>query len=260
MAVMPSAAVADDGYSVVQFKLPDKATMERLESQGADFDHGFIDAPGGGILVSAVVDDAEKAQFEAQGYPAVKTLQTQADVDALRAARDATIRAEADARAALDTRAAGKAKSAAAGSVRAQRADYWEDVSGRYLNVEGTTTHPHYSCTTNPANGRETCIYDGDPLMAAWFAADGTKLGEGQLNDVPDPDLSPDAYLYHGTRFRVGNVGDGGMPAYVVVSSSNGDVARLDAKKWLGNGGMTTPGGLSPGIKPSTRGPGGGYA
>ena len=76
---------------MVQFKLPSKATMEQLESQGTDFDHGFIDAPGGGILASAVVNDEEKALLEAQGYPAVKTLQTQADVDALRAARDATI-------------------------------------------------------------------------------------------------------------------------------------------------------------------------
>ena len=61
--------------------------------------------------------------------------------------------------------------------------------------------------------------------MAAWFAADGTKLGEGQLSAVLDPDVSPDAYLYHGTRFRVGNVGDGGMPAYVRISAPNGDVA-----------------------------------
>jgi hypothetical protein len=139
MAVLPSAALADDGYSVVQFKLPDKATMERLEAQGADFDHGFIDAPGGGILVSAVVDDSQKARFEAQGYPAVKTLQTQADVEFLRAEREATIKAEADAKAALSSPAASKSASAAAGTVRAQRADYWEDVSGRYLSVEGTT-------------------------------------------------------------------------------------------------------------------------
>src|SRR3954464_6081900 len=147
MAVLPSAALADNGDSVVQFKLPNKATMEQLEAQGADFDHGFIDAPGGGILVSAVVDDAEKALFEAKGYPAIQTLQTQADVDALRADRDATIKAEADARAALSGSEAGKAKSAAAGTVRAQRADYWEDVSGRYINIEGTTTNATLACT-----------------------------------------------------------------------------------------------------------------
>ena len=242
MAVLPSAALADDGYSVVQFKLPDKATMERLEAQDADFDHGFIDAPGGGILVSAVVDDTQKALFEAQGYPAVKTLQTQADVEFLRAEREATIKAEADAKAALASPAASKSASAAAGTVRAQRADYWEDVSGRYLSVEGTTRNPAVTCTVT--NGRESCTYTGDPLMAAWYSADDTKLGEGQLSAVLDPDVSPDAYLYHGTRFRVGNVGDGGMPAFVRISSPNGDVAQLDAKKWVGNGGTTSPGGF----------------
>jgi hypothetical protein len=140
MAVLPNVAVADDGTSVVQFKLPNKAAIEQLEAQGADLDHGYLDAPGGGVLVSAVVTDAEKAQFEAMGYPAVKTLQTQADVDALRAERDATIAAETAAKDALSSDSASKSKRAAAGTVRAQRADYWEDVSGRFLSVEGTTT------------------------------------------------------------------------------------------------------------------------
>jgi hypothetical protein len=242
IAVMPSVAAADDGTSVVQFKLPSKATIEQLESLGADLDHGFLDAPGGGVLVSAVVTDDEKAIYEAMGYPAVKTLQTQADVDALRADRDATIAAETAATDALSGASGSKSKSAAAGTVRIQRADYWEDISGRFLSVEGTTTQPSFSCTTT--NGRETCTYTGPPLMAAWYAADGTQLGSGQLSAVADPDLSPDAYLYHGTKFRVGNVGDGGMPAYVKISSSNGDVATLDAKKWVGNGGETSPSGF----------------
>jgi hypothetical protein len=239
VAVMPSVAAADDGTSVVQFKLPSKATIEQLEAQGADLDHGFLDAPGGGVLVSAVVTDDEKARFEAMGYPAVKTLQTQADVDALRAERDATIAAETAAKDALSSDSASKSKRAAVGTVRAQRADYWEDVSGRFLSVEGTTTEHAITCSTT--NGRETCNYTGPPLMAAWFAADGTQLGSGQLSAITDPDLSPDVYLYHGTKFRVGNVGDGGMPAYVKISSSNGDVATLDAKKWVGNGGATSP-------------------
>jgi hypothetical protein len=235
MAVLPSTAVADNGDSVVQFKLPSKATMEQLESQGTDFDHGFIDAPGGGILASAVVDDDEKALLEAQGYPAVKVLQTQADVDALRAARDATIADEAAAKAALTSSAADKSKKAIAGTVRAQRADYWEDVSGRYLSIEGTTTE---AAITPPRT------YSGPALQAAWFAADGTQLGSGQLSPILDTDVTPAAYLYHGSRFRIGNVGDGGMPAYVRIAAPNGDVATLDAKKWLGNGGTTSPGGF----------------
>ena len=237
MAVLPSAAVADNGDSVVQFKLPSKATMEQLEAHGTDFDHGFIDAPGGGILASAVVNDDEKAILEAQGYPAVKVLQTQADVDALRAERDATIAAETAAKAALTSSAADKSKKAIAGTVRAQRADYWEDVSGRYLSIEGTTDgRPRIT----PRDGS----YTGPALQAAWFAADGTQLGSGQLSAILDTGVTPAAYLYHGSRFRVGNVGDGGMPAYVRIAAPNGDVATLDAKKWVGNGGTTSPGGF----------------
>ena len=110
-----------------------------------------------------------------------------------------------------------------AGTVRAQRADYWEDVFGRYLSIEGTTTagrdHLH-----GPTAG--SCTYTGPALMAAWYAADGTQLGERQPRAVLDPDVTPAAYLYHGHRFRIGNVGDGGMPAYVRIAAPNGDVAR----------------------------------
>ena len=56
IAAAPSAALADDGVSVVQFKLPDKAAIETFEGLGADLDRGFRPAPGGGVLVSAVVD------------------------------------------------------------------------------------------------------------------------------------------------------------------------------------------------------------
>ena len=34
------------------------------------------------------------------------------------------------------------------------------------------------------------------------------------------------------------------MPAYVRIAAPNGDVATLDAKKWVGNGGTTSPGGF----------------
>ena len=44
---------------------------------------------------------------------------------------------------ALTSAAAKRAKSAAAGTVRAQRADFWEDVSGAYLSIEGSTTRGH---------------------------------------------------------------------------------------------------------------------
>ena len=92
----------------------------------------------------------------------------------------------------------------------------------RYLSIEGTTTEAAIT-------GRN---YTGPALQAAWFAADGTQIGSGQLSAILDTDVTPAAYLYHGSRFRIGNVGDGGMPSFVRISAPNGDVATLDAKKW----------------------------
>ena len=191
--------------------------------------------PAGASWSARSSTTTRRPSFEAQGYPAVKTLQTQADVDACAPSARPRSRPRPPPRRALTSSDAAKTKKATAGTVRAQRADYWEDVSGRYLSIEGTTTEAR----RHPAARR----YTGPPLQAAWFAADGTQLGTGQLSAASTP-TSAAAYLYHGTRFRVGNVGDGGMPAYVRIAAPNGDVATLDVKKWVGNGGTTSPGGF----------------
>src|SRR4051794_8229224 len=139
-AILPATAPADDGRSVYEFKLPNKAAAQNLIDLGFDLGDGLDQSQRGSVKATIVVTDAEKAQLEAMGYPAVNTIQTPADVAALRAERQATIDAETAARAALHRPAANKSRSAAPGTVRAQRADYWEDAGGRWLSVEGTTT------------------------------------------------------------------------------------------------------------------------
>jgi hypothetical protein len=71
------------------------------------------------------------------------------DADALRAERDAAIAAESAAKAALSNEPA-KGKNALGATVHAQRGDYWEDVSGRYLSIEGTTTEAQITCSGTP--------------------------------------------------------------------------------------------------------------
>ena len=140
IAVVPASALADDGESVVEFKLPNKAAGDQLTKLGFDIGDGYDQSVPGQIKATIVVTPEQQAQLEAMGYPAVDVIQTQADVDNLRAARQATIDAEAAAKSALTSATANKTKSAAAGTVRAQHADYWEDTGGRWLSIEGTTT------------------------------------------------------------------------------------------------------------------------
>jgi len=226
IAATPGAAYATDEASLVQFKLPDKAAVEQFEALGADLDGGPAPAPGGGVLVSAVVTPEDQARFEALGYPAVRTLQTPAYIEALRAQREATIAAEAAASNALTSADAKQAKRAAAGTVRAQRADFWEDVSGAYLSIEGTTREASMNGNT----------YAGPPLAAAWFDESGTQLGEGNLSPLTDAGQ----YQYHTNRFRVGDPGTP-MPASIRIAAPNGDVATLPVRVWADGSGTTSP-------------------
>ncbi len=237
MALMPAVALADDGPSVYEFKLPNKAAAEKLIDLGFDLGDGLDQSQPGFVKATIVASDAEKAQLEAMGYPAVNTIQTPADVDALRAARQATIDAENAAKAALD--GAGKSTKSAVGTVRAQHADYWEDAGGRWLSIEGTTTE---ASVTNPCpvvNNRTRCAYDGPELVASWYDADGNQVGTGTLSAYLDTDVTPlPPYLYHVSRFRLGDASTIGtpMPSFIRIAAPNGDVAQMDVKKWVGNG------------------------
>ncbi|HET6549539.1 MAG TPA: hypothetical protein VFG79_13830, partial [Solirubrobacter sp.] len=242
LAMLPATALADDGSSVIEFKLPDKQAADQLIKLGYDLGDGLDQSTPGQVKATIVVSPEQKAQLEAMGYPAVHTIMGPGDADALRAERNAQIKAENAAKAALSKPVASKRRSAAVGSVRAQRAEYYVDAAGLELSIEGTTTNPAYSCTVDN-RGRERCNYVGDPLTAGWYDADGNLLGTVLMNDNADPDLSPDAYLYHVARVRVGDA-DATPPAYVQISAPNGDVATLATRKWVGNDPKTHPDGF----------------
>ncbi|WP_121248739.1 M14 family zinc carboxypeptidase [Solirubrobacter pauli] len=239
IAFLPATALAEDGESVLEFKLPSKATAEQLIKLGYDLGDGLDQSQPGQVKATIVVTPEEKAQLEAMGYPAVATIQTPADVDALRAERQATIDAEAAAKAALDGAAGAKTRKAAVGTVRAQHADYWEDAGGRWISIEGTTTE---ASVTNPCpvvNNRAQCAYTGPALVASWYGADGQQVGTGTLQAYLDTDVTPVApYLYHTGKFRLGDASTIGtpMPTTVKIASATGDVATMAVSKWVGNG------------------------
>src|SRR3712207_6132614 len=90
IAFLPATALAEDGESVLEFKLPSKAAAEQLIKLGYDLGDGLDQSQPGQVKATIVVTPEEKAQLEAMGYPAVATIQTPADVEALRAERQAT--------------------------------------------------------------------------------------------------------------------------------------------------------------------------
>ena len=93
--------------------------------------------------------------------------------------------AEIDAKKALAENAAGrKGASAAAGSIRAQRADFYENNVGKFLSIEANVDGVTYT-------GASQNIYNGPTVMAEWFDAAGNKLGEGALGPYTRPGRHP---------------------------------------------------------------------
>ena len=114
----------------------------------------------------------------------------------------ASKQAEIDAKKALDDNAAGKkGASAAPGSVRAQRADYYENNVGKFISIEANADGVTYT----GANGN---IYNGPTLMAEWYDAAGNKLGEGAAATTTPTPTSPGLLPVPLGVFRNGNKGD----------------------------------------------------
>ena len=221
------AAAGPDDPAQIQFKLPNRAAIAEFEALGLNMDHAIHDTADGGALVSAWVTDAQLANLEMRGYDPVATIADKNAIDLIRAERDKTI---SDLRAAERAlRGGGRgAKSLAPGTVRAQRADYYENNVGRFLSIEGYTTQAQITCTGN------NCDYTGPPLVAEYYDAAGNRLGGGTMDEFIDPGVFPDYYQYHFFVFRVGNRGDGGaLPASIKIGAPNGDSDTMDVREWI---------------------------
>ena len=163
------------------------------------------------------------------GYPAVDTIMTPADADALRAERNATIAAENAAKDALNGAAAKQEQERCRGhGPRPARGL----LGGRRRTLALDRRHD------DAGHGHRARSYTGPQLVASWYDANGTQIGSGNLSALLDPDVTPRAYLYHVTKYRLGDASTIGtpMPAFIRIAAPNGDVAELAVKKWVGNG------------------------
>jgi hypothetical protein len=228
----PSVASAGpDDPAQVQFKVPSGMTIEDFQALGFSMDHAMSRTADGGALVSAWVTDDQLAFARANGFEAVATITDKNAIDQIRAQREKTIAAEQAARRALRGGGAASrgARSAVGTTVRAQRADYFENNVGRFLSIEATTTLAQVTCD-EPFD----CVYSGPPIAAEWRDGAGNVVGSGNLVALLDPGVDPNYYYYHTQIFRLGNKGDGGgMPATIKVASSNGDSDTLEVREWI---------------------------
>jgi Zinc carboxypeptidase/Chitobiase/beta-hexosaminidase C-terminal domain len=228
--VAPSVAAAGpDDPAQIQFKLPSRAAIAEFEALGLNMDHAIHDTADGGALVSAWVTDAELANLQMRGYDPVATIADKNQIDFIRAEREKTIADLEAAERALSAGAAGRgSKSLAPGTVRAQRADYYENNVGRFLSIEGFTTQAQITCED------DDCDYTGPPLVAEFYDAAGNRLGGGTLEEFIDPGVFPDYYQYHFFVFRVGDKGDGGaLPVTATIAAPNGDTDTIDVREWI---------------------------
>jgi hypothetical protein len=233
LLAVPSVATAGpDDPAQVQFKLPSRDAIAAFEALGLNMDHAIRDTPDGGALVSAWVTDAQLANLKMRGYDPVEVLADKYEIDRIRAEREKSIADERAAQRALRGNAAGRrGASAAPGTVRAQRADYYENNVGRFLSVEAYTTQAQITCSGPNNTG---CAYTGPPIVADFYDAAGNRLGGGNLEEFIDPGVDPDYYQYHFFVFRVGNKGDGQpLPTTVKFAVPNGDVDTMDVREWI---------------------------
>src|SRR5262245_30472099 len=164
--VVPGVAAAGpDDPAQIQFKLPSRAAIAEFEALGLSMDHAIEDTSDGGALVSAWVTDAQLASLKIRGYEPVATIADKFGIDRIREERQAPAAAEDAADRAL--RGAARRKSAMPATVRAQRADYYENNVGRFLSIEAQTTEATLSCDEE----EEECVYSGPPLVAEWYDA-----------------------------------------------------------------------------------------
>ena len=227
-AVPATALAAPEDPALLKFKLDNSSQYDDFENLGFDMDHAVENGEGDDIIVSAWVDDEQLKIARAHGYEDVGVVHSKENFAAIRAESLANKLAEIDAKKALEENAAGrKGASAAAGSIRAQRADFYENNVGKFLSIEANVDGVTYT-------GANQNVYNGPTVEAEWFDAAGNRLGGGALQPYTDPDVTPDYYQYHYQIFRIGNKGDTTAEvASIKVASNNGDVDTLAAKEWI---------------------------
>jgi Zinc carboxypeptidase/Chitobiase/beta-hexosaminidase C-terminal domain len=200
------AAAKLEPRSVVEIVVENRAELDRLIATGADLTE-HLERGTDGAVIQAVLTATEEAALRADGFQVGRTVQTQAESNAIMDQRERRIarleRAEA--------RTAGLATAQQeTDEVRIARADYFTSLGAQFLSVEAKSSD-----------------LDAATLTVSWDSGPGTPMGSGGSAEL-EPFVDADAYLYHRGQFEIDE-----RPATVEVTSSSGGTATAEVEEWL---------------------------
>ena len=202
--------------SLVEIHITDRTELDRLVATGVDLTPD-LDETAEGYTITAVLTPSQEADLLAQGFSVGDTLQTQEDLDALRAERARALQSKSSST--FQTLAESET-----GALKVLRADYFHGADGEFLSVEA-----------------KSVAGDDDTITVAWDAGPGTAIGDGGTINLFDF-VDAGVYLYHRRQFSVDT-----RPQLIEVSSSDtGESVTLGVVEWLpldqpGNQGGNSP-------------------
>ena len=221
----------NQGRSLVEVNLPDKAAAIELQLEADDYgidfnDHYLRTNADGSVTVTVFGNADELAALEAAGFELGTTIEGPATWRQRAADWQADVKAEEAAEQAV--LAPASAEVAPRGDIVVLRVDYFENYAGRFLSVEAKD------------GTREPTDTTGESLVVAWNTGAGTAIDQGPrtMNVNIDPDTTPDTYIEHRILVKVGEVNTStpAAPTRIRIGSSNGTFVEADVNTWLGGG------------------------
>jgi hypothetical protein len=220
----------NQGRSLVEVNLPDKAAAIELQLEADDYgidfnDHYLRTNADRSVTVTVFGNADELAALDAAGYELGTTIEGPATWRQRAEDWQADVKAEETAEAAA--LAPASAEVAPSGDIIVLRVDYFENYAGRFLSVEAK-------------DGTRGSSTTGESLVVAWDTGAGTAIDQGPrtMNVNIDPDTTPDTYIEHRILVKVGeiNTSTPAAPTRIRIGSSNGTFVEADVNTWLGGG------------------------
>jgi len=192
--------------NVVEIEIQNRAELDRLIATGVDLTE-HLESKAGVTVVQAVLTPGDEARLRSSGFEVGRTVQTQAEANAIRRQRERK----------LDRLERTEARTAALSTaqqqtdeVRIARADYFTSVGEQFLSVEAKSSN-----------------LEAATLTVSWDSGPGTPIGSGGSAEL-DPFVDADVYLYHREQIEID-----GRPSTIEVTSSSGGSDTAEVEEWL---------------------------